>query len=311
MNNSIFFILPVVLGMIILVTPLERYWDRYGERWKNWLQKIQGEPQTSLKHGRRLLFMFSELQLCSEADVARLEKVVRNLPSYKSFHLMARSMAQTFRQLGFGLQDLSFLRECLSLDLKLEERCQRILKNSRSQYIILGLFSLVFALVMNSYLRSDGMSINETFSSLPVMICFGQMLGVVIGDRITRIYHRRFFGDVDEWFHGLLKFHALTLAGGDLATLVPENVTNLMRRAKREDLQEVAHALEDILERWRNWGGALAPEIQGLLRFLHDIREIRFYKFERLITLLNFVLMILLFLGGHLLHMGVLFSGLI
>ncbi|HAZ14257.1 MAG: hypothetical protein A2X86_18700 [Bdellovibrionales bacterium GWA2_49_15] len=303
---SFFFILPFILGLMIFMAPFERFWDRYAVRWKLLVKKNRGESQISLKNGRKLLFMFSELELCSVADIARLEMTVRNLPPYKSFHLMARSMAQTFRSLGCGLQDLSFLRECLSLDLKLEERCQRILKNSRTQYFILGLFSLFFALVMKSYLQTEAQVI-----SLPVLICLCQLFGVLIGDRITRIYHKRFFADVDEWFHGLLKLHALSSAGGNLASLVPDNVAPLMRRAKAEDLKEVARALEDILERWREWGGALAPEIQGLLRFLHDIREIRFYKFERLITLLNFILMVLLFLGGHLMHMGVLFSGLI
>ncbi|MEK6623698.1 MAG: hypothetical protein AABY86_01935 [Bdellovibrionota bacterium] len=308
----VFFILTVVLGMVIFMAPTERFWNRYGAYWIHWVQKVQGESQTSLKFGRKLLFMFSELELCSEADIGRLEIVVRNLPHYKSFHLMARSMAQTFRQLGSGLQDLSFLRECLSLDLKLEERCQRILQNSRTQYVILGMFSLFFSLVMKSYLRSDSANTSVAHpSSLPVMICFGQIIGVLLGDRLIRIYHKKFFADVDEWFHGLLKLHALALAGGNLATLVPENVAFLMQRVKQDDLQEVSRALGDIIERWREWGGALAPEIKGLLRFLHEIREIRFYKFERLITLLNFILMVVLFLGGHLMHMGGLFSGLI
>ena len=100
---------------MVISRPPERFWNRYGAYWIHWVQKVQGESQTSLKFGRKLLFMFSELELCSETDIGRLEIVVRNLPPYKSFHLTARSMAQTFRQLGSGLQDLSFLRECLSL----------------------------------------------------------------------------------------------------------------------------------------------------------------------------------------------------
>ncbi len=292
------------LGVGIFLAPFEKMSSKYWVMWAGWWQKIKGDSETSLKHGRKLLFMFSELELCSEADVARLENVVRQLPPYKMFHVMAQSMAQTFRQLGCGLQDLSFLRECLALDLKLEERCQRILKNSRTQYLILGFFSLFFAMVMKSYMRtSSPHGVAPEF-----VICLVQMGGVFLGDRVTRIYHKKFFSDVDEWFHGLLKLHAVTLAGGDLATLVPETVAPLMRRVSSDDLHELGRSLGDILERWRKWGGPLAPEIKGLLRFLHEIREMRFYQFERFLTLLNFILMALLFLGGHLLHLGALFA---
>jgi len=187
-------------------------------------------------------------------------------------------------------------------DIQLERRVQQEFSGGLVQFAFISITSWFFIFFSSSILEQP--------FSLRLLIVMGgsQLSGVLIYFKLTGFLRRKAFKRPEEFLRSLYSFSLMLQAGSPIQQVVAESSIHSLLVSEADVWGHIGRRLELLLERWQSKGGAIDEGVKDLLEDVWEAYERGLGKFNKLLGVGKFLLLVTCFLTPYFLYLFSLFQ---
>lgn len=223
------------------------------------------------------------------------------LPQYKFFTSIAEDLVKNTIKYGVGIQvEVQELKKGLLKDLRMEKKLFSILTGGLFQVFFIMALGFTFSIFAQKEL-SFKIDIIFTF-----LIFILQSFGLVTFTFLYRSLKKKHFSDLWEYLQKYYLLRSITQANAPLKTLSEK--VNVHTLPEKGDLAYFKTNIQQLLLKVKNSGSMQVEDLNIAINELWQYVDLRFEKFDKALTAVKLMHLVVFGLGGYLVQVFLIFS---